>query len=192
VVLNVIGPLTRARRKVHAAPSLPSLYIRIVFHAGQSRELLGVPIRELADRIVPIDEIWPANRLRDNPAGATHSDAIGIVEAALVERTRRCHATPERDARVSFAMRALGASDARVAIVVDVDVVIAVQLANGMGDAFEAAPRVDEGSALGGVRLRVPCGAALNVVRHRARCGNQPSATTPARIPIVSTSLPMQ
>lgn len=114
VSVNAIGPLTRARRKVHAAPSM---YVRIVFCPGRSRELLGVPIRELADRVVPIDELWPANRLRDSLVGAKRSDSMALIEAALVERSRGCKATPKHDALMSHAIRSLDTSKGRVAIV---------------------------------------------------------------------------
>ena len=113
VSVNAIGPLTRARRKVHAAPPL---YVRIALRPGRARELLGVPIRELADRIVPLEELWPAHRLRDRLVGAPYSAAMPLIEAALLEGSRECRATPQRDALVSHAMRSLDTSKGRVAI----------------------------------------------------------------------------
>jgi AraC-like DNA-binding protein len=76
-VANAMGPLTRARQRTFRAPSY---YVRVVLRAGQARPLFGIPMHEVADAIVPIDELW-------GEAGRTLRGSLGPTDVpAVIER----------------------------------------------------------------------------------------------------------
>ena len=116
VVVNAIGPLKRARRKVFESPSL---CIRIVLRAGRARALLGTPMHELADRIVPIEDLWrdAGAQLRESLAATDLPRAIELVESALRDRLAGSDVETSRDEFLADAMRALDVGDDRIATV---------------------------------------------------------------------------
>jgi AraC-like DNA-binding protein len=105
-VVNVLGPLTRARRKSF---DTPQLYVRVGLHAGRARALLGVPIHEIADRVVPIEHLWDGtgSQLRDSLASCDLARAVERFEAAIVQRLRSAKAPTMREELVVRAMRTL-------------------------------------------------------------------------------------
>lgn len=104
--VNVLGPLTRAQRKSFDAPPL---YVRVGIQAGRARALLGVPIHEIADRVVPIDDLWggTGGRLRDSLASCDLASTVERFEAAIVQRLRSANASTFREELVVHAMRTL-------------------------------------------------------------------------------------
>jgi len=87
--IYVTGVRTRARRKPAGAD--PALTVR--FQPGAARTVLGIPVEELADSVVSIDQVWPADadRLRQQLAEAASIDARArIVELAIQSRASRC------------------------------------------------------------------------------------------------------
>lgn len=100
--LNVVGPRTRA--SYHAAKDIP-LCVRVRIVPGRAQALLGVPVSELADRIVPLSELWgePGRRLADELVGRRPDQVLDLMETAL--RTRLA-ATPAGDLSRADLLRA--------------------------------------------------------------------------------------
>jgi len=99
--LLVVGP--RSRGSYHPGKPL-AVCIRLRVRPGRSRALFGLPINELADKVVPLADLWgaAAKRLSDDLA-ATPDRALPRIAAALHER----HAETIADAALESAMRAL-------------------------------------------------------------------------------------
>ena len=82
--LVVVGPRTRG--SYNPGKPLP-VCIRVRLRPGRARELFGVPVRELADRAVPLTDLWGraardlTSRLVD--AGADTGLAVARLTAAL-------------------------------------------------------------------------------------------------------------
>jgi hypothetical protein len=53
--LSAVGPLRRARYKTVGNAQF---YVRVGLHPGRARRVLGLPLYELADRIVPLEAAW--------------------------------------------------------------------------------------------------------------------------------------
>jgi AraC-like DNA-binding protein len=102
--LSTSGPWKRARyKKVPAA----RFYIRACLHAGRARRILGVPLYELADRIVPLDALWNslgrtlcAQLIENGP-----DRAVPLFEQAISEFMR--HQVAEPAPVVSRILRAI-------------------------------------------------------------------------------------
>ena len=111
-VVNVLGPLTRAQRKSFDAPRL---YVRVGLQASRARALLGAPIHEVANRVVPIEALWGGvgRQLRHSLASCDLPRAVMRIETSLLERFRSAKAPTSREAQVLRAMRSLddGAGD---------------------------------------------------------------------------------
>jgi AraC-like DNA-binding protein len=56
--LSAMGPLRRARYKTGPTARF---YVRACLHPGRARLVLGLPVHEIADRILPLEALW--NRL---------------------------------------------------------------------------------------------------------------------------------
>lgn len=85
--LLVIGPRTHA--SYYVGKDFP-LCLRIRLHPGAARPLLGVPVNELVDRVIPLDELWgaPSDELTTTlaEAGGDPDLVIKHIEAALLTR----------------------------------------------------------------------------------------------------------
>jgi len=101
--LMVVGP--RSRGSYHPSKQLP-VCIRLRVRPGRSRALLGLPINELADRVVPLADLWgaPGRRLAEELATAPGRRSTRIA-AALRERAAVAPAT----VALEPALRALSA-----------------------------------------------------------------------------------
>ncbi|MGR6535686.1 helix-turn-helix domain-containing protein [Streptomyces rochei] len=79
--LLVAGPDTRA----HLTAGSSGAWAGVRFPPGTAPALLGVPARELRDRRVGLDDLWPAARVRRLTArvNAAPDPATGLEEAAL-------------------------------------------------------------------------------------------------------------
>lgn len=112
------GPNTRASYKqVGAVP----FYTRFVFHPGCARIFFGVPIHELADRVVGIDDLWGTRTARLRTT-LQHSEGqvegtIRALESALVERldtSARARSTATLLRRAVTAFESVDAGEERV------------------------------------------------------------------------------
>jgi len=84
----VTGVRTRVKRK--PIGSEPALTVR--FQPGAARTVLGIPLEELADSFVPIDQVWSteAERLRQLLGEAASTEARArILEQAILARASR-------------------------------------------------------------------------------------------------------
>ena len=115
--LIAVGP--RSRGTYHPGKPLP-VCIRMRVRPGRSRALLGLPINELVDRVIPLADLWGAagKRLADDLAVAPHDGerALTHIAAALRERAdsvRRTSAAPTGSlARAGSVVRHAEAADA--------------------------------------------------------------------------------
>jgi AraC-like DNA-binding protein len=98
--LIAVGP--RSRGTYHPGKPLP-VCIRMRVRPGRSRALLGLPINELADRVIPLADLWGAagKRLADDLAAAPHDAerALTRIGAALRERADSVRSTSAARAR---------------------------------------------------------------------------------------------
>lgn len=111
----VLGPRTRAG--YHVGEAGPSC-VRIRLRAGRARSLLGRPVRDLADRVVPVRELpgLDVDRLLEDPVGALAAGLAGravgdellesaaewLAEGSVAAAARRLHIS-ERRLRTLFA-----------------------------------------------------------------------------------------
>jgi AraC-like DNA-binding protein len=106
--LFVAGPTTSAKyRRFVPAPS----FLHLRFEPSAARAVFGIPLHELVDRVVPLEEIWgrAGRDLRDAlaPVEGRSRALVTALEGSLLRRLDR--ATPTADAElVSRAARALG------------------------------------------------------------------------------------
>ncbi|MEU8201059.1 helix-turn-helix transcriptional regulator [Streptosporangium sp. NPDC049046] len=86
--LLVIGPRTRA--SYHVGKDIP-LCLRLRLRSGAARPLLGVPVSELTDRVVRLEELWGSSydRLKAmlRQAGGDDGLILEHLEAALSARS---------------------------------------------------------------------------------------------------------
>lgn len=103
--LLVIGPRTRA--SYHVGKDIP-VCVRLRLRPGAARPLLGVPVSEVADQVVPLEELWgaPADRLKATLRQADGDTGLILerLAAALPARSRPDRARGEL---VQAAVRAL-------------------------------------------------------------------------------------
>jgi len=107
----VVGPRLRAFYK--SATRVPG-HAAFTFRPGAARAFLDVPLHELSDRAVPLEELWgsPALSLRvaiERARGSLRA-TTRAVESALVERLEKARAIGARTQLVVRAARALEAS----------------------------------------------------------------------------------
>lgn len=91
--LCAMGPLRRARYKtVYAVP----FYVRVRLHPGRARRVLGLPLHELADQIVPLESVWNSSGkfLCEQLVEAGPDRAVPLLEEALSRFIRRQKADP--------------------------------------------------------------------------------------------------
>lgn len=85
--VHVFGARHKVRRKVLRAGQRT---VMARLHLGATEAVLGVPASAIAERIVPLDELWGAAATRpllDQLAAApTGNDAAAILERAITER----------------------------------------------------------------------------------------------------------
>jgi AraC-like DNA-binding protein len=85
--------------------------VGVRFRPGGLSAWLGVPLCELTDRVLEIDELswrWPAGSLRERLAAAEEPDArLALIDAALLEQRRG-----SVDPRVALALGELGRAHA--------------------------------------------------------------------------------
>lgn len=95
VDIVAVGPRLRAFYK--AAAVVPE-YTRFTFRVGAARLLLGIPLHELSNRNVPLEELWGprATTLRRRIEGARGGlrATIRAVESALIEELERAPTRP--------------------------------------------------------------------------------------------------
>ena len=85
----VVGARSRVRRKV-IANRQPALAVR--FRPGAARIFLGVPLCELSDQVLPIEDFWGDDgaRMREQLAGTENLGVqLHILEHALLARFAR-------------------------------------------------------------------------------------------------------
>jgi len=90
--LYALGARTRALYK--RASGSRTLF-QVVFRPGGGYPFLGVPLGNLADRIVPLRDLWGARAdvvLDQLAAAKTHAQRLAAIERALVERLRASRA----------------------------------------------------------------------------------------------------
>lgn len=86
--LSVLGPRTHAQYK-RASPC--SAVLKVVFRPGGGYPFFGVPLAELADRVVSVRDLWGpgADTLLDKLVHAsTNAERLTEMKGALVERLR--------------------------------------------------------------------------------------------------------
>lgn len=80
--LHAAGPLRCVRYK-----KLDSVefYVRVTLRSGAARQILGIPVHEIADRIIPLDMLWnrPARGLCDQLLDSTPDSAVSVFERVL-------------------------------------------------------------------------------------------------------------
>src|SRR5260370_14941047 len=91
--LSGVGPLRRARYKTVGNAQF---YVRVGLHPGRARRVLGLPLYELADRIVPLEAVWNslgsslcAQLIESEPA-----HVVPLIEEALRKFMRLRTAEP--------------------------------------------------------------------------------------------------
>ncbi len=103
--LLVVGPRTRAA--YYDSKDVPACS-RFQLAPGAARVLLGTPMDELTDRVVPLGELWgpPGVRLADQLAGLASrpTAAVEHLEAALSARARA--ARPQDSTTVNLVRQA--------------------------------------------------------------------------------------
>ena len=88
--LQVAGPDSTARLHRSAAGAR---WTALRLSGGLGPALLGVPADELRDRLVPLDGLWPARRLR-GLAAAVADDPVRGLEDWLVRARAGCEVDP--------------------------------------------------------------------------------------------------
>ena len=109
--LIVVGPRTRG--SYHPGKALP-ICIRMRLRAGRARALLGVPVSELVDRVVPLVDLWgrAAWRLTEAVVAAGDDSELALSRIAGAFAVQ---APEPENPLLPTAMRELTASSARLA-----------------------------------------------------------------------------
>lgn len=102
VKANVAGPSTLAKYKWFAPGPF---YVQLVLRPDAARAVLGVPVHELADRVVELEDVWgrSARALVERVAARCDDPqaAVGAIEHVVAERIRA--RPPTRAARLARA-----------------------------------------------------------------------------------------
>src|SRR5882724_2645520 len=110
--VGVRGTCTRAYYKT--APALP-LAVRVVFRPGGAYPFFGVPINELTDRLVVLEDLWGASGRemleRALVAADRGDDVAAVVEMGLLERMRAHPFEPASALAARAAVRLLARGD---------------------------------------------------------------------------------
>jgi len=86
---HVIGPMSGARPAAHGERIVQA---GVYFRAARARRLFGVPGTEMADRILPLNELWGGTAISlEERMEAARSDAerVNLLEEELLERMPR-------------------------------------------------------------------------------------------------------
>lgn len=118
VDLSVLGPITRARCKRVIALDHS---VRAILAPQAARAVLGVPLGELTDRVVALDNVWSrgAGALLDRMASASIDEGARALAAAIAARVRPTTAT---DLLVARARALLDAGHAVAHVADELDV----------------------------------------------------------------------
>jgi AraC-like DNA-binding protein len=97
--MHVAGPITAAKYRMFVpAPS----FVQFSFQPAAARAVFGVPLHELVDRVVPIDELWgrAGRELLDAlaPLEGRSRALVAALESSLLRRLDR--AKPAADAEL--------------------------------------------------------------------------------------------
>jgi AraC-like DNA-binding protein len=110
--ISVRGPLMRAHYKT--APAIP-LSVRVVFRPGGAYPFFGVPVSDLTDRMVPLEDLWgsSAQALMDDllSMAEANGDVGAAVERALLDRIRSRPFEPASAVQARVGVRLLGKGD---------------------------------------------------------------------------------
>ncbi|MGH8186355.1 MAG: helix-turn-helix domain-containing protein [Steroidobacteraceae bacterium] len=103
--INVLAGRTSAVYK-SVATSPASVVVR--FRPGCAQPFFRVPMCELVDRVVPLEEVWAGEgvRLHETLAGADPAQWLQLIEAALQRRMRLLEVHPD-SARAANAVMAM-------------------------------------------------------------------------------------
>lgn len=80
--LHAAGPLRCVRyKKLDSA----EFYVRVTLCSGAARQILGIPVYEIADRIIPLDILWnrAARTLCDQLLDSAPDSAVSVFERVL-------------------------------------------------------------------------------------------------------------
>jgi AraC-like DNA-binding protein len=97
--------VTLTRRFAEICPRAPTGFLSVRFRPWGAHHFVGLPISELADRLVPADALWgsASRELEERLAGATSMPRrVSLVERFLIARLRAHH-----DAEVEPIVRAV-------------------------------------------------------------------------------------
>jgi AraC-like DNA-binding protein len=85
---EVIGPMTTVG--LHAPQERPEM-VGVYFRAAQAWPFLHVPISELTDRIIGVDDVWgdAGAQLRDDLSARNEAERVDGLEAMLLEQLER-------------------------------------------------------------------------------------------------------
>ena len=114
--LVVMGPRTRAE---YFEVSRVPFCVKMRMRPGRAQALLGVPLRGLVDRVVPLSDLWgvAGDRLADDlfKVGSDPTAVVGLLAATLMDQVRaRSRHDLARDELVRSATSALTSSGPRV------------------------------------------------------------------------------
>ena len=85
-----VGPM----RTALLVPPEPGLWVGVRFRPGRGRSFFGVPLAELADRLVDLADLWPdGEELARDAAAHPSPTAVAALLAAAVERRARAAVT---------------------------------------------------------------------------------------------------
>ena len=140
--VSVRGPVRRALYKRVRGIRLA---VVVAFAPGGAYPFFGVPVSQLVDRIVPLDELWGADaHAVDDELTAARGDvrrAVAAIEAALVARLRARPFVPHAELAVRAAVaRIAGGATSIAAVARDVGV-SARTLRRGFHDAVGVGPK---------------------------------------------------
>jgi AraC-like DNA-binding protein len=84
--VSVLGPLTVARRKSFAPPTRA---LQLFIRPGHARRVFGMAVTELADRVVPLGQVWGSrgDRLLEQLSGVDPRRAVDVLAAELARRS---------------------------------------------------------------------------------------------------------
>jgi AraC-like DNA-binding protein len=105
IVGTMTAPLLLTQRRSPA-------YLGIRFRPGRALSILGIPLRQVTDAMLPLRDAWGANDLGEEVAAARVEERLAVIERTLLRRLARNGA--ERDRRVELAVDRLLTSNVSV------------------------------------------------------------------------------